>query len=235
MILQTDYWAVLGSFFDWVGESAAIMMVLSGVMAITWLGYERKRRGSFTKRKVDAEFAVTKFLRVMSYLGLILGIFVVWSGVISLILDISPSFEYARLNPGNTPFDGEANHFASIFLIVIGIAMFFFPIKDLPLASMIGLLAGTATVIVIVLLVPDDAAVVGLIAGFINPKWILLTIFIIVTVVVIIAVKFYIGIFKTISKVLSWPPIALAVAIFCLVQGFALWIWGVSIFGLNLL
>lgn len=233
MILQTDYWEVIRSFFDWVGESAAIMMVLSGAMAITWLGYERKRRGSFTKRKVDTEFAVTKFLRVMSYLGLVLGIFVVWSGAMSLILDISPSFEYARLNPGEAPFDGEANHFTSIFLIVIGIAMLFFPIKDLPLASMIGLLAATATVIVIALLVPDWA--VGLIAGVINPKWILVIIFVIVTVVVIIAVKFYIGIFKTISKVLSWPPIALVIVIFCLVQGFALWIWGVSIFGLNLL
>ena len=162
----------------------------------------------------------------MSYLGLILGFFVVWSGAVSLILDIPPSFKYDDLHPGV-----GANHFTSIFLIVIGIAMFFFPIKDLPLASMIGLVAATATVIVIALLVPDWA--VGLIAGVINPKWILVIIFVIVTVIVIIAVKFYIGIFKTISKVLSWPPIALVIVIFCLVQGFALWIWGVSIFDLE--
>ena len=233
VILQTDYWEIIKGFFDWVGESAAIMMVLSGAMAITWLGYERKRRGSFTKRKVEAVFDVTKFLRVISYLGLILGIFVIWSGVISLILDISPSFEYAKLNPGEAPFDGEANHFTSIFLIVIGIAMFFFPIKDLPLASIIGLLAGTATVIAIVLLVPDSA--VKFIGGFVEIKWVLIIIFIVITVIVIIAVKFYIGIFKTISKVLSWPPIALVIVIFCLVQGFALWIWGVSIFDLGFL
>jgi len=227
VILQTDYWEIIRGFFDWVGESAAIMMVLSGAMAITWLGYERKRRGSFTKRKVEVDFSITKFLRVISYLGSILGIFVVWSGVISLILDIPPSFEYRDVT------EDAANHFTSIFLIVIGIAILFFPIKDLPLASIIGLLAGTATVIAIVLLVPDSA--IELIGGYVEIKWVLLTIFIIVTVVVIIAVKFYIGIFKTISKVLSWPPIALVVVIFCLVQGFALWIWGVSIFGLNLL
>ncbi len=227
VILQTDYWEIIRGFFDWVGESAAIMMVLSGAMAITWLGYERKRRGSFTKRKVEVDFGITTFLRVISYLGLILGIFVVWSGVISLILDIPPSFEYRDVT------EDAANHFTSIFLIVIGIAMLFFPIKDLPLASIIGLLVATGTVIVIALLVPDWA--VGLIANVVDPKWLLVIIFIIVTVVVIIAVKFYIGIFKTISKVLSWPPIALVVVIFCLVQGFALWIWGVSIFGLNLL
>lgn len=229
-----DYWDIIKVFFDWLAESAAIMMVLSGAMAITWLGFERKRRGSFTKKKAEeeAEFNVTKFLRGMSYLGLILGIFVIWSGVMSLILDISPSFEYARLNPG-TDGTGEANHFTSIFLIVIGLAMFFKPISDLPLSSMLGLLAGTATAIIIALLVPDWA--VELIAGVISPKWILVIIFIVVAVIVGLTAKFYIGTLQKISKFMSWPPIAFIVMIFCFIQGFALWIWGVSIFGLNLL
>lgn len=227
MIFQTDYWDIIKVFFDWVAESAAIMMVLSGIMAITWLGFERKRRGSFTKRKVEKVFNVTIFLRVLSYLGLILGIFVVWSGVMSLILDIPPSFEYRDVT------ENASNHFTSIFLIVIGIAMFFFPIKDLPLASIIGLVVATATVIVIVLLVPEEA--VNLIAGVVDTKWILVIIFIIITVIVAISVKFYIGVLKAISKFLSWPPIAFVVMIFCLVQGFALWIFGVSIFGLNIL
>ncbi|KKL55916.1 hypothetical protein LCGC14_2250620, partial [marine sediment metagenome] len=143
MIFQTDYWSIIRLFFSWVSESAAIMMVLSGVMAITWLGFEKKRRGSFTKRKVEEEFDVTKFLRGLSYIGLILGIFVVWSGVMSLILDIPPSFQYRDVT------ENGANHFTSIFLIVIGIAILFFPIKDLPLASLLGLGVATATVIVI--------------------------------------------------------------------------------------
>ncbi len=223
-----DYWDVIGAFFNWVAESAAIMMVLSGLMAITWLGYERKRRGSFLKRKSEVEkFDVTKFLRGMSYLGLILGIFVIWSGIISLILDIPPSFQYRDLTAD------EANHFTSTFLIVIGIVLFFKPISDLPLSSIIGLLAGTATAFIIALLVPDWA--VELIAGVINPKWLLVIIFIIVTVVVGISAKFYIGTLQKISKFLSWPPIAFIIVIFCFIQGFALWIFGVSIFGLNLL
>jgi Ca2+/H+ antiporter len=81
--------------------------------------------------------------------------------------------------------------------------------------------------------VPDWA--VTLIAGVINPKWILVIIFIIVTIIVALTAKFYIGSLQKISKFLSWPPIALVIVIFCLVQGFALWIFGVSIFGLNLL
>ena len=214
-------------FFRWVSESAAIMMVLSGIMAITWLGFEKKRRGSFTKRKVEKEFDITKFLRGLSYIGLVLGIFVVWSGVMGLILDKPPSFQYRDVT------ENGSNHFTSIFLIVIGIAMFFFPIKDLPLASLLGLGVATATVIIIALIVPER--VEAWIGGFINTKWLIVIIFIIITVVVAISVKFYIGVLKAISKFLTWPPIALVIVVFCLVQGFALWIFGVSIFGLNLL
>lgn len=223
-----DYWDVIRGFFDWVAESAAVMMVLSGVMAITWLGFERKRRGSFTKRKAEKEqFDITKFLRGLSYIGLFLGIYVVWSGAVSLILDIPPSFQYRDVT------GDAANHFTSIFLIVIGLTMFFKPISDLPLSSIISLIAASATVFVIALLVPDWA--VNLIAGVINPKWLLVIIFIIVTVVVALIAKFYIGTLQKISKFLSWPPIAFIIMVFCFVQGFALWIWGVSIFGLNLL
>ncbi len=228
LIFETDYWDAIKGFFTWVSESAAIMMVLSGLIAITWLGYERKRRGSFTKKKAEEaeekkEFSVTKFLRGLSYLGLILGIFVVWSGVVSLIMDIPPSFQY------RDETENQVNYFTSIFLIVIGIVMFMKPISDLPLAGIIGLLAGTATAIVVAILVPDD--VVQTIGGYINPKWLLVIIFIIVTAIVALTTKFYIGVLKTISKVLSWPPIAFIIMIFCFVQGFALWIFGISIVG----
>ncbi len=229
LILQTDYWAIISGFFNWVAESAAIMMVLSGAMAITWLGFERKRRGSFTKRKAEekGDFNVTKFLRGLSYIGLVLGIFVVWSGVVSLIMDIPPSFKYRDITAD------EANHFTSIFLIIIGMTMFFKPISDLPLSSIIGCIVGAATAIVIALIVPDS--VVQLIGGFINPKWILVIIFIIVAVVVGLTAKFYLGTLQKMSKFLSWPPIAFIIVIFCFVQGIALWGFGVSIFGLNLL
>jgi hypothetical protein len=225
MIFQTDYWAIIRGFFDWIAESAAIMMVLSGIMAITWLGFERKRRGSFTKRKAEEEFDVTKFLKGLSYLGLILGIFVIWSGVMSLILDIPPSFQYRDVT------EPSSNHFTSIFLIVIGLAMFFKPISDLPLSSILGLIAGTATTLIISLVIPDSIADL---AGTKVIKWTLIIIFIIVTAVVAISAKFYIGTMQKISKFLSWPPIALIIVIFCLVQGFTIWIFGVSIFGLNL-
>ncbi|MFX0034314.1 MAG: hypothetical protein ACFE9I_01575 [Candidatus Hermodarchaeota archaeon] len=222
-----DYWDVIGAFFNWVAESAAIMMVLSGLMAITWFGYERKRRGSFLKRKSGVEkFDITKFLRGMSYIGLVLGIFVIWSGIMGLILDIAPSLRYEEVNPGE-----GANHFTCIFLIVIGIVMFFKPISDLPLSSILGLLAGTATAFIISLVIPDSIADL---VGTKVLKWTLVIIFIIVTVIVGLTSKFYIGTLQKISKFLSWPPIAFIIVVFCLVQGLCLLLGGFSIFA-NLL
>lgn len=228
LILQVDYWDIISGFFNWVAESAAIMMVLSGAMAITWLVFERKRRGSFTKRKAQEkeEFNVTKFLRGLSYIGLILGIFVIWSGVVSLIMDIPPSFKYEEVNPGQ-----GANHFTSIFLIIIGLLMFFKPIADLPLSSILGLIAGAITAFVIALIIPDS---VTNLLGTKVVKWTIVIIFIIVAIIVGLTAKFYIGTLQKISKFLSWPPIAFIIMVFCFIQGFCLWIGGFSIFA-NLL
>ena len=71
----------------------------------------------------EKKFDATKFLRGLSYLGLILGVFVIWSGVMGLILDIPPSFQYRDIT------GDHANHFTCTYLIVIGIVMFFKPIS----------------------------------------------------------------------------------------------------------
>ena len=202
------------------------MVFISGFIALTWTGYERKRRSSFFKRKVEEEkekgFDITKFLRFLSYTGIIVGILDIWAGVSGLILDIPPSFKYA------TYTENGADHFTCIFLIIIGIAMFFKPINDLPLSSILGLIAGSATAFILAFLVPDN--VVKLIAYWINPKLLLAIIFIIVTAIVAITAKFYIGALQAISKFLSWPPIAIIVMVFCFLQGILLWGIGTSIF-----
>ena len=228
MLLQTE---IFLTFLDWVAQSAGVMVFISGFIALTWLGYERKRRGSFTRRKASEEgegkkFDVSRFLRILSYLGIIVGLMDIWAGTMGLILDIPPSFRYADLT------ENGADHFTCIFLIVIGIAMLFKPLNDLPLASIISLLAGSAAAFLLAIFIPDSA--VEVIAYWINPKLALIIAFIVVTAIVAVTAKFYIGVLQTISKFLSWPPIAFIIMIFCFVQGILLWGFGTSIF-VNLL
>ena len=226
MILQIEIiWPYLSAFLTWVSESAGIFVLISGIIALSWLGFERKRRGSFFKRKSESESTISKsfrvILRIISYSGVIVGILNVWAGAMGLILDIPPSFKYGDITP-------HADHFTCIFLIVVGIAMFFKPINDLPLSSILGLMAGSATVFILALLIPDSA--VEFIAVWINPKLLLIIIFIIITAIVAITVKFYIGALQAISKFLSWPPVAFVIMVFGFVQGILLWGFGISIF-----
>ncbi len=228
LILQTEYWPYVVGFFNWVSESAGIFVLISGIVALSWLGFETKRRGSFFSRKSDDEKSSTlsKFLRislrVISYSGVIVGILNIWAGAMGLILDIPPSFAYRDVTAN------QADHFTCIFLIIVGIAMLFKPVKDLPLTSMLSLIAASATVFILALLVPDS--VVTFITPWINPKLLLIIIFIIVTVLVAFVAKFFIKIPQMISKFLSWPPIAFVIMVFALVQGILLWGFGISIF-----
>jgi hypothetical protein len=220
MILQID-------FFNWVAQSAGVMVFISAFIALTWLGYERKRRGSFTRKKAseggeDKKFDLSRFLKILSYLGIVVGILDIWAGAMGLILDIPPSFQYAIIT------ENGADHFTCIFLIVIGIAMLFKPVNDMPLASIIGILAGTAAAGALVIFVPDSAVI--WISDWINPKLGLAIVFIIVTAIVALTAKFYIGILQKISKFLSWPPIAFLIMVFCFTQGILLWGFGMSIF-----
>jgi len=228
LLLQGEYWTYIENFFDWVAASAGVMVFISGFIALTWLGFERKRRGSFTKRKAEEgkTSGITKFLRFLSYFGVIVGILDIWAGAMGLILDIPPSFRYADI------MGPTADHFTCIFLIIVGIAMIFKPVKDLPLASILGFIAGTAVAIILALVVPDN--VVQWIGVLINPKLLLIIIFIIVVAIVAVTAKFYLGALQTISKFLSWPPIAFIIMVFCFVQGILLWGFGISIF-VNLL
>jgi len=162
---------------------------------------------------------------VLSYFGLIVGILDIWAGAAGLILDIPPSFKYGDRTP-------HTDHFTCIFLIVIGIAMFFKPINDLPLSSILGLIAGTATAFILALLIPDTA--VKWIANWINPKLALIIIFIVVMAVVSLTTKFYLKALQLISKFLSWPPVAFVIMLFSFIQGILLWGFGLSIF-MNLL
>jgi len=230
LILQTEViWSYVSVFFGWVSESAGIFVLISGVIALTWVGFESKRRGSFFNRKSESESIISKSLRVIlkiiSYSGVIVGILCIWAGAMGLILDIPPSFKYGDITP-------HADHFTCIYLIVVGIAMFFKPVKDLPLTSILGLIASSATVFILALLVPESA--VTWIAGWINPKLLLIIIFIIVTALVAFIAKFFIKLPQAISKFLSWPPVAFVIMVFGFVQGILLWGFGISIF-LNIL
>ena len=221
MLYQFDF---TENFMRPLAEFAGFFILILGVIWIVYAIYETNRRGSVKKRKVeDWNFDVTKFLKVLTYLGFVVGILSIICGVGGLILNQPPSVAYAA----NT--QDAASIFTSWFLIILGLLTFLKPVNDLPIASAIGLLVASAVIVIVSISIPDQA--VQLIAVFIDPKLFLIILFIVVFAIVALTAKFYIGGLMKISKAVSWPPIAFVLAGFCLLQGFLLLVIGVSITG----
>ncbi|MFX1326394.1 MAG: hypothetical protein ACFE8N_15700, partial [Promethearchaeota archaeon] len=121
----------------------------------------------------------------------------------------------------------DRNLFTAILLIIFGILTFVKPANDLPLSSLIGVLAASLVVIVLAFAIPQT--VIDLIAALVDPRIVLAVIFIIVFALVALTAKFYTQAFMTISKALSWPPLAVIFAIFCFIQGVLVLVLGISI------
>jgi len=222
LIYQFDF---TEGFLRPLAEFAGFFLLILGIMWMIYAIYETKRRGSFKERKVeDWNYKITTFLKFLTYFGIVIGALSLLSGVGGLILDQPPSVAYA-----NTTQDAKSV-FTSAFLIIVGILTLLKPLNDLPISSVLGILLASLVVVVAVLAIPDQ--VVEVIAVFINPKLLLVIIFIIVFAIVGLTVKFYIGALMTISKAISWPPLAFVMSVFCLLQGFLLLVVGVSITGI---
>ncbi|MHA2038041.1 MAG: hypothetical protein ACW98X_16520 [Promethearchaeota archaeon] len=223
MILQFDFTEHL---LKPLGRLGGWFLLILGIMWLVYAAYETKRRKSFKRRKVedwDKEFDVTKFLKGLTYIGFIVGLLSLISGFSGLMFDIPPSVAYA------TTTENARNLFTSILLIAFGILTFVKPANDLPLASLIGILAASLVVVILAFVIPQQ--LVDVIAVFINPKILLAIIFIIIFAIVALTAKFYTKVFMTISKAISWPPLAVIFAVFCFIQGFLLLAVGVSISG----
>jgi hypothetical protein len=218
-------WDFTDDFLKPLAEYGGFMMLILGIIWIIFVAYETKRRGSFKKRKSeDWDFNTTKFLKSLTYLGFLVGLFAILTGVSELMFDRPPTNRYEDLT------QNAVNIFTAASLIIVGILTFVKPGNDLPLASLFGLFAASAIIVIITLVLPPEVEQV--IGAFVNFRLFLFIVFIIIFAIIALIVKFYTTGFMTVSKALSWPPLAIIVSAFCFFQGFLLLVFGVSISGI---
>lgn len=203
-----------------IGYLGSFFLFLLGAYWLAMGIYEWKvKRKSFTSRQTEEwDFEITALFKGLVYVGFVIGVFSILSGVAQLIMDVPPSIGYK--------LEGF-NLFSALLLIIIGVFTFLKPLSDLPIASVIGILAASLVTIILSLLIPDTAK--ELIAVFIDPKWFFIIFFIVLFAIVAVVVKFYIGALMWVSKVISWPPIAIIAAALCFIQAFLLTFLGIPI------
>lgn len=213
----------ISDFFNWFPRSAAWLLIMGGALALTWLGYERKRRGGFIRFKNEdwEQTDVSKFLRGISYFGLVLGVLMIWAAVVGILNEIAPSFEYADKTQDNYDM------LTSVSLIIIGIVCFLKPINDLPWSGIFGIFSAIISGVMLSFTLADMD---GLAAIF-QPdmvKWFSIITGIVTSIIIGVIIKFTIGSLQLMSKILSHPAIALFVATYCILQGIFLLVWGFS-------
>ncbi len=219
MLFQTTGLQV---FFEGLSKLGAYFMLFLGIIWVIYGVYEAKRRGSFKKRKTeDWDFKITKFLKILTYIGFFVGILSLVAGIGALMYDEPPSIAYGELN------GYQRNLFTCIMLIILGLITFLKPANDLPMATIIGLLISLAITFLVAMMIPEK--IIGAIDEFVDYKIVFGIFFLILFAISALIAKFYTAGFMFLSKVFSWPPIAIIVAGFCLIQGTLLLAFGMSL------
>jgi len=206
------------------GDSAAWLLIFSGMMTLVWFFYEGVRRG-FVKPKNEAweRDKVSRFLKVIVVLGIALGVVMIITAILTIAKDIPPSFAYRDALLVNPEANSRGDHFdwlTSIALLVLGLAMFIKPLEDVPLATIIGLVVGAGVAFLLALLIPTE------IGESTSMKWVLVIVFVIVTSLVGAMTKVWVDGIEGLAKLISWPPVAIVISAFCFVQGFAVLLVG---------
>lgn len=226
-MLNTLFQTGMDKFLTIFGDSAAWMLIFAGFMAVVWFLYEGYRNGGFihrTKEDFEKYDHIGGFLKLIILLGMILGAIEIATGIVTIMLNLSPSDKFAEV-VGEQRYD----LLTSALLIAMGLTMFLKPMLDAPLSAIIGLIAAVLVGIALAIFIPQEWVDIAYEYSSVNPRYILIGVAGFVGLLVGAMAKFAIGSLETIAKVLSWPPVALIMAIICFVQGF-----GVLIFGFTL-
>lgn len=204
-------------------DSAAIMLVITGIMMLVWFFYEGVRRG-FVKPKNESweRDNVSRILKIIILLGIILGVIVVVTGIMTIFLRLPPSYAYRDRYSDLAKYRGF-DLLTSVSLILLGLAMFLKPLEDVPVATFLAVIVAGLLGFLAIMFVPEA------ILQYKAMKYIIGAVCLLTGTMIAVLSKVWIDGVEFIAKVLSWPPFAMILATYCLVQGFMLWITGYTI------
>ena len=102
-------------------------------------------------------------------------------------------------------------------ILLVGLALFLSPLKDVPWAALVGLVVGCVCVGAVFLFFPLPEVVFG-----VSSTWIYLAIFFIPALLTYLFFKFLEDLLKLIAIILSFKPISTTIGVVCILQGILL-------------
>jgi hypothetical protein len=187
---------------EFLVAAAPYILILGGLLAASWL-FEKLGSVLFN----GWEFT-TWWLKALTYLGFFVGILLLATAAVGWSQQVDWDLGTKYL------------------LVVIGLALFLKPIKNFPIAALIGLTVGCACAAYVILLVPLPETVLG-----VSVRWIYLIVFLIPALITYLLFKFIEDVLRLIRIVLTFEPVAIVLGLVCIVHGL-LMLFGTSLFAI---
>lgn len=175
--------------FEFLVNIAPYVLILGGFVAVLWLF---EKLGS---EVLGVGRVMIWLFKALSYFGFFVGIL--------LMATAAVAWSQQHWDLGTR-----------CLLIVIGLALFLKPVKDFPVAALIGLTVGCACAAYVILFIPMPETVFG-----ISIRWIYLIIFLIPALITYLLFKFIEDVLRLIRMVLTFEPVAIVLGFVCIVNG----------------
>ena len=197
---------IVGGFnliFDWFGQHMSTMLLIGGFFAGFYFIYW------FFKGKQEEGEETPTLMKIMTYLGVLIGIFLLGGGVNAWSIKGQAAYGY--------------HTFTCILAIIVGIALILRPIKDIPWAALVGIIVGGFVVFISATYLQAVTGGFAALLG-IDPYWILIITFLIIFLLVFLAFKMIESIGKLLGAALSSRPASLIIMIICALEAILIYI-----------
>jgi peptidoglycan/LPS O-acetylase OafA/YrhL len=205
-----DIVAFFTAIFDFFALHISTLLLIGGFFAGFYFIYR------FFKGAPEEGEKTPLLLRVVTYAGVFIGVIMMGGAV--------------------TAWFAETYYtFTCILALVVGLALILKPIKDIPWAAVIGIIAGAIVVFIASSYLEFATESIAGLLG-IDAYWLLIAAFVLVLVLCYMAFKFVEDIGKILGKFLSARPTSLAIMLLCVIEaicaymGTSLWTLIASLF-----
>ena len=213
-----DFTEFLGGFnyiFQFFGQHVSTLLLIGGFFAGFTFIYR------FFKGKPEEGEKTPGLVRLVTYLGVLIGVIMIGGGVNAWFLKGTPPFYYQT--------------FTCVLAIIVGLALILKPIKDIPWAAVVGIIAGAIVVFISSTYLEFVVNTIANLFG-IDAYWLLIAAFIIVLLICYMAFKFLEDIGKILGAFLSSRPTSFVIMLLCVIEaicayfGTSLWTLIASLF-----
>ena len=187
---------------EFLVDVAPYVLILGGLLAASWL-FEKLGSVLFNGWEV-----MTWWLKGLTYLGFFVGVLLLAIAAVGWSHQVDWDLGTKYL------------------LVVIGLALFLKPVKNFPIAALIGLTVGCACAAYVILFVPLPETVLG-----VSVRWVYLIVFLIPALITYLLFKFIEDALRLIRIVLTFEPVAIVLGLVCIANGL-LMLFGTSLFAI---